>query len=143
MNGGVIQQEAASALAGQPATHSGSFRSSTQRQGTHHALLVLAAALLAAASAVVVEIVDIQWSGDGWFLHANSVAPGKFVESCGELPAGLQVRWQFEAGAPVDFNEPFTGWLLSPMIVALAMSLSSASVFTIALQLRGAVLRQD
>jgi Cu+-exporting ATPase len=33
---------------------------------------------------------------------------------------------------------PFTGWLLSPMIAALAMSLSSASVVTNALRLRAA-----
>ncbi|HEY6559574.1 MAG TPA: HAD-IC family P-type ATPase [Polyangiaceae bacterium] len=32
---------------------------------------------------------------------------------------------------------PFTGWLLSPMFAALAMSLSSASVVTNALRLRG------
>jgi P-type Cu+ transporter len=37
---------------------------------------------------------------------------------------------------------PFTGWLLSPMIAALAMSLSSASVISNALRLRGAALRQ-
>ena len=32
---------------------------------------------------------------------------------------------------------PFTGWLLPPMIAALAMSLSSASVISNALRLRG------
>jgi Cu+-exporting ATPase len=38
---------------------------------------------------------------------------------------------------------PLTGWLLSPMIAALAMSLSSASVISNALRLRGAKLLQD
>jgi Cu+-exporting ATPase len=38
---------------------------------------------------------------------------------------------------------PATGWLLSPMVAALAMSLSSASVIFNALRLRNARLALD
>jgi P-type Cu+ transporter len=38
---------------------------------------------------------------------------------------------------------PFTGWILSPMIAALAMSLSSVSVISNALRLRGVALQKN
>lgn len=63
-------------------------------------LVALSAATLAAQA----EIVDIRWSGEGRFEHHATVAPAKFVELCGKLPAGLKVVWGFDAGAPLDFN---------------------------------------
>lgn len=65
---------------------------------------LLAITLLTAASVAKAEIVDIQWSGDGRFQHSTSVPAGRFVEVCGKLAASVQVRWQFESAAPVDFN---------------------------------------
>ena len=50
------------------------------------------------------EIVDIHWSAEGRFVHQASLAPGKFVELCNKLPAGMKVRWSFEAGMPLEFN---------------------------------------
>lgn len=57
-----------------------------------------------AGHAAGAELVDIRWASDGRFLHQASIAPGKFVELCGKLPAGLKVRWDFEADGPLDFN---------------------------------------
>lgn len=66
--------------------------------------LLTTAVALAAAPASPAEIIDIKWSGEGFFLHKATVAPGKLVELCGKLPAGLKVRWEFNAGLPLDFN---------------------------------------
>lgn len=64
----------------------------------------IALLLLAAAAGARTAVVDIQWSGDGRFSHATTVAAGNFVEVCGNLPAQVIVRWEFEASSALDFN---------------------------------------
>ena len=68
----------------------------------------LAAAVLAAAGAGGVQaaghIAEIAWSPEGRFAHQAQVPAGKFVEVCGRLGLGDEVRWQFSAASPVDFN---------------------------------------
>ena len=68
------------------------------------AWLMAALAALALTSTARADIVDIAWDASGRFERAVTLAPGKFVELCGKLPAGLKVRWDFEASAPLDFN---------------------------------------
>jgi hypothetical protein len=70
-------------------------------------ILVICALLLAAllpAPAAGAEVIDIEWSGEGRFVHETRVAPGEFVELCGKLPAGLQVRWEFASDTRLHFN---------------------------------------
>ncbi len=59
---------------------------------------------MAIATSATAGVVDIAWNASGRFEHTLSVAPGKFAEVCGKLPAGLKVNWAFEASAPLDFN---------------------------------------
>ena len=68
--------------------------------------LILAAWLMLALAghAVSAELVDIRWPSDGRYVHQASIAPGKFIELCGKLPAGLKVRWHFDADQPLDVN---------------------------------------
>ena len=68
------------------------------------ARVALLLALAAMAPSTQADIVDIAWDANGRFERNVSVAPGKFAELCGKLPAGLKVGWTFEASAPLDFN---------------------------------------
>lgn len=67
-------------------------------------LLTLASAVASAAEA---DLVSIAWSADGRFAHEATVPPAKFVEVCGQLPAGTNVDWAFDAAAPLNFNIHF------------------------------------
>ena len=64
----------------------------------------LALALSAASSGAMAEIIDVVWTAGGRYERTAPVAAGKFIEVCDKLPAGLKVRWKFEASAPLDFN---------------------------------------
>ena len=68
------------------------------------ASVALVLAFAAIAPSTLADIVDIAWNVEGRFERSLSVAPAKFVEVCGKLPADLKIGWAFEASAPLDFN---------------------------------------
>ena len=53
------------------------------------------------------ELIDVKWNANGKFERKQSIAPGKFVEICENLPKGSAVTWQFKASAPLNFNVHF------------------------------------
>ena len=60
--------------------------------------------LLAVPALAQAELVEIAWGADGRVALEREVPAGKFVELCGPLAKGQQLRWSYSAGAPLDFN---------------------------------------
>ena len=65
---------------------------------------LLLGATLALHSPSRADVIDIDWGAQQRFERTVQIAPGRFAELCGKLPAGTAVAWQFESAESLDFN---------------------------------------
>jgi hypothetical protein len=65
---------------------------------------LLLGAALALHGPARADLIDIDWGTKQRFERTMQIAPGRFVELCGKLPAGTVVAWQFESARSLDFN---------------------------------------
>lgn len=49
-------------------------------------------------------LVDLAWDSNGSFFSNQSVASKKFLEICGHLDSGDEIRWKFSSTNLTDFN---------------------------------------
>ena len=70
-------------------------------------VMIIVLSTLALSTAPHAEIIDVKWNAEGKFARTHSIAPGKFVEFCENLPKASVVTWRFKASAPLNFNLHF------------------------------------
>jgi hypothetical protein len=59
---------------------------------------------LTSSLAKAADLVEIRWDSTGAFVHSTSIAPGKFVEVCGNLTKDQRIDWSFVTGQATNFN---------------------------------------
>jgi hypothetical protein len=69
-----------------------------------HALPLFLSLAAGAVGAAETDLVSINWSPEGHFVHEAMLPASRFVEVCGQLAAGTRIDWTFEATAPLNFN---------------------------------------
>ncbi len=74
---------------------------------TQHALILILAAAAGISEAAAAELVPLEWTLDGRFVHEATIPGTKFLEVCGKLPAGARIVWDFDANSALDFNIHF------------------------------------